>query len=172
MNIYSSKVRLNLASGGSIWAGLPGSSGHISKHLLRLSCVVLRSVNPPYHDFLQQLEKPGFESWPFQCSGCEQHIAMDAWGEGDLPRARPGKGWEGHKESAVLGNLLCLSMVWHPKKCQCQTQAVQTFMFMRTSLHWGEPRGSQPAWKPSEISFMLRCKAASNSPSPATREKP
>lgn len=103
MNIYSSKVRLNLASGGSIWAGLPGSSGHISKHLLRLPCVVLRSVNPPYHNFLQQFEKSGFGSWSFQCSGCEQHIAMDAWGERDLPRARPGKGGERPQIASCCG---------------------------------------------------------------------
>lgn len=86
---------------------------------------------------------------------------MDFWGEGDLPRATPGKEWESHKEPVVLGNLLPLSMIWHPKS-QCPTEAVQTFMSVPTSLQPGEPRGSQPAWKPSEISFMLRCKAASN----------
>lgn len=162
MNIYSSKVRLNLASGGSIWAGLPGTSGQISKHLLRLPCVMLRSPNPPYQNFSTATWKirvwvlafPVWWLWAAHCYGC-------------LGRGRSSKRntWEGHKEPFVLGNLLHLSMIWHPKKCQCQTQARADIHVCACSSP-GEPRGSQPAWKPSEISFCWGAKL------PVTGEKP
>lgn len=43
--------------------------------------------------------------------------------------------------------------------------------FIPTSFHPVEPQGSQAATKPPKTSFMLRCKAVSNSPFPVTGDK-